>query len=299
MLSIIKTINFLYSHPLTKGRGFGVLLKFFSWQFSNLFFDSKKIFSWVNESKLIMRKGETSVTGNYYNGLLEYEDMMFLLHTMKPENVFIDVGANAGVYSVLASKVLGSKSIAFEPINETFERLIDNININRISEKVKTINKGVGSKPGELYFTNNHDTTNKVSNINEENTSKVSITTLDKEIDTEIEASLFLKIDVEGFEMEVLKGARELLKSGKVSIIIIELNGSGEEFGYTDNDIHMLISSFGFKPISYNPIKREVYEIKTPSEFGNTIYVKELDQVINLCIEAENVLIHSAFNKVI
>ena len=60
-----------------------------------------------------------------------------------------------------------------------------------------------------------------------------------------------------------------------------------------------IISSFGFKPISYNPIKREVYEIKTPSEFGNTIYVKELDQVINLCIEAENVLIHSAFNKVI
>ena len=74
---------------------------------------------------------------------------------------------------------------------------------------------------------------------------------------------------------------------------------SSEEFGYTDNDIHMLISSYGFKPISYNPKKREVYEINSPKEFGNTIYVKNVDQVINLCIEAENVLIHSAFNKVI
>ena len=96
MYNIFKTIKFLYSHPLTKGRGFAVLIKFFFWQLSNLFFDRKKIFSWVNESKLIMRKGETSVTGNYYNGLIEYEDMMFILHTMKRENVFIDVGTNAG-----------------------------------------------------------------------------------------------------------------------------------------------------------------------------------------------------------
>ena len=299
MLNIFKTIKYLYSHPLTAGKGFAVLVKFFLWQFANLFSKNKKIFDWVNDSKLIMRKGETSVTGNYYNGLIEYEDMMFLLHSMRPHNVFIDVGANAGVYSILASKVVGSGAIAFEPINETFERLIDNININRISEKVKTINKGVGSKPGELYFTNNHDTTNKVSKTNKENTSKVNITTLDNEIDTEIDASLFLKIDVEGFEMEVLKGAKELFNSGKVFLIIIELNGSGEEFGYTDNDIHMLISSYGFKPISYNPIKREVYEINSPKEFGNTIYVKDVDQVINLCMEAESVLIHSAFNKVI
>ena len=299
MLNIFKTIKFLYSHPLTAGKGFAVLVKFFSWQFSNLFLNSKKIFSWVNESKLIMRKGETSVTGNYYNGLMEYEDMMFLLHTIKQEDVFIDVGANSGVYSVLASKVVGSRVIAFEPINETFKRLLDNININRVSHKVKAISKGVGSKPGQLYFTNDHDTTNKVSNINEENTSIVSITTLDNEIDIETDASLFLKIDVEGFEMEVLKGAKELFNSGKVFLIIIELNGSGEEFGYTDNDIHMLISSYGFKPISYNPKKREVYEINSPKEFGNTIYVKNVDQVINLCMEAESVLIHSAFNEVI
>ena len=61
----------------------------------------------------------------------------------------------------------------------------------------------------------------------------------------------------------------------------------------------MLVSSFGFKPISYNPIKREVYEIMTPSEFGNTIYVKDINQVKNFCSKADSVLIHSAFNKVI
>ena len=114
MLNIFKTIKYLYSHPLTAGKGFAVLVKFFLWQFANLFSKNKKIFDWVNDSKLIMRKGETSVTGNYYNGLIEYEDMMFLLHSMRPHNVFIDVGANAGVYSILASKVVGSGAIAFE-----------------------------------------------------------------------------------------------------------------------------------------------------------------------------------------
>jgi FkbM family methyltransferase len=297
MLNSFKTIKFLYLHPLTKGKGIAVLAKFFYWQLINLVTNKTKIFDWVNESKLIMSKGETSITGNYYNGLIEYEDMMFLLHTLKQDNVFLDIGANAGVYSILASKVIGSKTIAFEPINETYKRLLDNININNVSHKVNAVMKGVGSKPGELYFTNNFDTTNKVSKNNEENTSKVAITTIDSEID--INSTFVLKIDVEGFEMEVLKGSENLLRSGKIFSIIIELNGSGEEYGYTDYDIHALISSYGYLSIRYNPIDREVCEINSPSKFGNTIYVRDIDEVKNLCFRAESVLIHSAFNKVI
>lgn len=297
MLNIFKTIKYLYSHPLTAGKGFAVLVKFFLWQFANLFSKNKKIFDWVNDSKLIMRKGETSVTGNYYNGLIEYEDMMFLLHSMRPHNVFIDIGANAGIYSILSSKVIGCKTIAFEPIHETFKRLLENIDINNVSHKINAVMKGVGSETGELYFTNNHDTTNKVSKNNEKNTSKVTITSIDNEID--INAEFIFKIDVEGFEMEVLKGSRNLLRSGKIFAIIIELNGSGEEFGYSDNEIHALISSYGYIPISYDPSYREINEISSPNDFGNTIYVNDINQVKNLCMEAESVLIHSAFNKVI
>ena len=298
MFNIFKTIKYLYLHPLTKGKGLAVLKKFFYWQFANLLSTEKRIFHWVNDSKLIVGKGETGVTGNYYNGLMEYEDMLFLLHSLRKENIFIDIGANAGVYSVLASKVIGCKTIAFEPINETFERLLDNININRIGDRVTAINKGVGSKLGELYFTNDSDTTNKVSLNIGKNTSTVKVTTIDSEFD-ESEGFYVLKIDVEGYETEVLKGSENLLKSGKITTIIVELNGSGEEFGHNDNEIDRLICSFGYSAIKYNPINRKIEEIDSPRKFGNTIYVKDIELTKSLCSNAKSVVIHSAFNKTI
>ena len=48
------------------------------------------------------------------------------------EDIFIDVGSNSGVYTVLASKVIDSKTVTFEPINSSFDRLKGNIKLNGI-----------------------------------------------------------------------------------------------------------------------------------------------------------------------
>ena len=76
---------------------------------------------------------------NYYLGLAEYEDMAFLMHCLKKDDVFIDCGANLGIYTILASKVTGSDSIAFEPHPETVKKFISQLNINNITNKVKIV----------------------------------------------------------------------------------------------------------------------------------------------------------------
>lgn len=74
----------------------------------------------------------TGATGNIYTGLHEFIDMAFCLHLLRPGDLFIDVGANVGSYTILASKVVGANSFTLEPVPETFKRLKRNININDI-----------------------------------------------------------------------------------------------------------------------------------------------------------------------
>ena len=108
---LFKVIRFIIKHPLNKNRKLKSLILFINWQILSIFFVKKKIFKWVDNSLLIAYRGETAITGNLYTGLLEFNDMGFLLNFLNKNDVFVDVGANSGAYTVLASKVVGSKLI--------------------------------------------------------------------------------------------------------------------------------------------------------------------------------------------
>ena len=75
---------------------------------------------------------------------------------------FFDVGANVGIFSILASGHVGCQSIAFEPDNDTIVNLNENISINQISNKVKLIRMAVGEEEGVVRFSKSKDTINHV-----------------------------------------------------------------------------------------------------------------------------------------
>jgi predicted RNA methylase len=95
----------------------------------------------------------TGATKNLYCGLDDFEDMGFLLHALRPSDLFIDIGANVGSFTVLAGAVVGASCIAIEPIFETYKKLLDNIAINRLNGRCEALNVAVGSEEGELEFT--------------------------------------------------------------------------------------------------------------------------------------------------
>lgn len=286
--------NFIAQHPLNANHKFQALTNFIKWQIAIRILKKKVIVPWVDDSFFISGLGETGLTGNLYAGFMEYEDMLFLLHALQPTETFVDVGANIGAYTILASKVVKSNSIAFEPLPNTAERLKDQIQINRINAAVDIRNMGIGDKEGSLFFTNNNDTVNKVSLAGEvENTTMVKVSTLDTELAKD--SQYFFKIDVEGFEYNVIKGASEILSNNNVSAIIIELNGSGEEFGHSNEDINKLILSFGFDAVSYEPQARTLTKLKSYNENGgNTIYVKDIALISKRCKSAAKRVIHTA-----
>src|SRR5215469_765130 len=106
-IHFVSTLTHIALYPLNRRHKFAALLRFVRWQVGMRLIRSKAIVQWVDEARLVVGRGETGLTGNVYCGLMEYEEMLFLLHFLRPDHLFVDVGANAGAYTVLASKVVG------------------------------------------------------------------------------------------------------------------------------------------------------------------------------------------------
>jgi FkbM family methyltransferase len=219
------------------------ILRFLKWQINTRLNPFPVIYPFTERSKLIIAKGMTGATGNLYCGLHEYTDMFFLLHFLRKDDLFVDIGANVGSYTVLASAHVGARSITFEPVPVTYSVILQNIYINKINELVKPLNIALGSKKDKLLFTSSYDTVNHVvaKSENAENAIEVMVDKLDNVLQGEMPA--LIKIDVEGFETEVINGAHEVLKNEKLKAIIIELNGSGGRYGYNEDDIKSTLKS--------------------------------------------------------
>ena len=275
ILKLYNILKFIYSHPFNLENKLSGVLIFIKWQINCLLNPYPIIYQFTENAKLIVCKGLTGATGNLYCGLMEYNEMGFLLHFLRPADTFVDIGANVGSYTILASSQVKANSISIEPIQDTYKTLMDNVLINKVEQNVKAFNIGLGSEISKIHFTKSLDTINHVATKEEIDTIEVQIDTLDNLLMNEQCPSL-IKIDVEGYENEVINGAEKTLENQSLKAIIIELNGSGSRYGYDDENIHLKLLQYGFKPYCYNPKGKELKALKT---FGNhnTLYLRDVN----------------------
>lgn len=252
-MSLKKTITYIMSHPLSKGRAARNVGRFLLWQLRSRLKSAESVFRFVAPARLYVRRGMTSATGHLYVGLQEFEDMSFVIHLLRPGDLFLDVGANIGAYTVLASVVAGADAISFEPAEESRVWLERNIKLNGMDRRVGVRREAVGASPGEVRFSKGRDTTNSVVAVDEPG-DMVPLTTLDEVCFAR--APTLVKIDVEGFETEVIKGSRELLKNPALLGILMELNGAGQSYGFSDTDLVKDLLAHGFRMYSYAPFER-------------------------------------------
>lgn len=293
MSNLINVIKFITSHPFNKGKKLSAVSRFLRYQVAVRLIKSKFLIDWVDDSKFLVSAGETGLTGNLYCGLAEYKDMCFLLHFSNQTDTFYDIGANVGAYSILASGVNKLKSICFEPLPSTYDRLLDQIKVNRIDNLVEARNNGVGKNSEVLEFTNNLNCMNRV-NTDPSNTdvTKVDVITLDDCYEPNNPS--IVKIDVEGYEKFVFEGGMKFFDNPNVVALIVELNGCGNRFGIDDFEVHKIITSFGFRPITYDPFSRKISSLDSFVGEENTIYVKDLDDAQNRVSISPSICIHTA-----
>lgn len=270
-----RTFGFINSHPLAKYHLGRAYFRFIIWQIRCRLSSNLLKVKFINNTIFLAKRGLAGITGNIYTGLHEFPDMGFLLHFLRPNDFFFDVGANVGAYTLLASSACHANTIAFEPVPQTFKILSDNISINNINHLVSLENSCVGNKTGTIQFSSNEDTTNRVVSDDSQRMDTIWVPILKLESLFPEYKPILIKIDVEGFEAEVLNGANNILKDKTLKGIIIELIGCGNRYGHDEIKIHELLLENDFEPYSYNPFDRQF--TKTP-KFGssNTIYLRDL-----------------------
>ena len=225
-------------------------------------------FRWIEEARLNVRRGMTGATGNIYCGLHEFVEMAFVLHLLRPGDLFLDIGANIGSYTVLASKVCGARTIAFEPDPEVAAVLSNNIRANDIESLASVRRTALGDHCGEIRFTTGMDATNHVAGPGDDATQIVPLTRLDDI--SEAAAPTLIKLDVEGFEERVLGGAARVLASPSLLAVQSELS---------TRRINEILGSFGFKPAFYDPLTRELADRPLAHRVINMLYIRDTEAV--------------------
>jgi len=263
MSAITDLVRFISAHPLTKHDPIRALIRVAIWQIRSRT-QREVIIPWVANQKLIVQRGMTGATGNIYVGLHEFADMMFVLHFLRRGDLFLDIGANVGTYAVLASGVCKANTWAFEPDPSAAHALRRNIEINGLQEFATVHEVVLGASDGEIAFTIGRDTVNRVANAGEP-----SRVLHQKPLDSIVGNAnpIFAKLDVEGYEEEVLRGAQELLSKDSLQAIALET--------VTDCSGEMLCKN-RFARVFYDPFKRLLSTVPIGITSSNALFVRDI-----------------------
>jgi len=185
-------------------------------------------------------------SGLIYADYPEYYELSFLRRQLRPGQVLIDVGANVGHISLLLADVIGPPQIfAFEPTPISFARLVENWKLNNW-ETDNLFQNAIGSKACEVDIPNvvSPITTNSPLLKSESGRSvQVAMVTLDSKRALWRDRTIgLLKIDVEGYELEAFRGARDLLERDRPRFVMFESLG-----GTLDPEIGAILDYSGYK----------------------------------------------------
>ena len=224
-MNMLKLIKFIVCHPLNRKAPMTAIGKFIRWQIASRAIPTGIALPFIDNLSLLTSKGMTGATGNWYCGLHESGEMGFVLHMLRNGDLFVDVGANIGSYS-LVGFAAGANVISVEPIPKTYEKLLANIALNHAGGRIKAFRCGLSRAAGMVSFTSDQDTMNRVLLSDETGPSiEVSMRTLDEICAMKIPK--LIKVDVEGYETEVLAGGQATLADETLEAVILETNSLG------------------------------------------------------------------------
>ena len=237
---------------------------------------------------------------NYSRSLLrkaslhDEEEINFFIKNINDNDIFIDCGANQGFYTIpVAGFNKNCEIISFEPSKQEMQFLKENILINNFNN-IKTYEVGIGDKEGILNFQNDNlenystkggliiDDKSKLTDY-----SKIKVTTLDKfinnnKIKISKKSKIFIKIDIEGYDINAVYGSKDLIKN-HFTVILVEFSKMAvassiyirEEFEGFLSENQLVILNVNGKIFSLNDLHEKLASLKGNHQVcGNFLIMK-------------------------
>ncbi|MFZ4984162.1 MAG: FkbM family methyltransferase [Blastocatellia bacterium] len=217
----------------------------------------------VAESIRIKLFPEGQIAELLYTSRFERRDLELVSRFLRPGMRVIDVGANIGLYTILADRCVSpdGRVWAFEPSGESRARLHRNLELNGVTT-VHTIRAALSDKAGgELALARDAgrgdgerflvDGRAGLHAVGESDVELVPVTTLDDHFfapDKDLERIDFMKIDIEGGELAVFRGARRLLTVNRDLVIMFESTpANSERYGYRQEELFEFLRGLGYR----------------------------------------------------
>ncbi len=180
-------------------------------------------------------------------------EFAFLRKVHRPDWIVADVGAAIGQFTLFATTLPAAKVHAFEPSSANVAALSRNIVRNNVSDRVEVHRIAFSNAESEAYFETTPSTW--MSGIRETGTERVSVRTLSADFQERgLEHVSVLKINVAGFEPQVIEGAAAFLARGGADILILLL-GLGSLPWYAK------LATYGYRFFYYHPNENVLYEV--------------------------------------
>jgi FkbM family methyltransferase len=258
-------VRYVWAHPANEGKRVRALCRAARYQAAARLRRRRAVARLGERSRLWVDLHRNAASKVLYANPPDLPEMLMWRQVLKPGELFIDIGANVGSYTVWAAE-LGADVIAVEPAEDTFALLVENVELN--GYQVTTVQAGAGASCGTAQFTAGRDAGN---HLDEAGPMQIRLVTVDSLIGGRTVAGM--KVDVEGFEIEVLRGCTRALSEQRLKLIQLEWNSASQQaVGEDRRQVADLLAGYGYE--LYRPDRSGRLVPLTDLGFGDDVFAR-------------------------
>ncbi|MDH3464456.1 MAG: FkbM family methyltransferase [Gammaproteobacteria bacterium] len=266
VVHLSSAVRQVWTHPANRGLRSRAILRYFAWQAWKRVVGGPVDVSYHGLRLRCYADSHSASAALYFSGLPEYREMSFVVQYLRPGDRFLDVGANIGIYTLLATTRVGAAGYvhAFEPAYVPLQRLRENValnNLNNVSVHAAAVAESNGNR--EFGFSGD-DSTGRIRGAADRSIGGAEVTTVRLDDYFENENFTMAKFDIEGAEPLALRGAAKMLSKGNPPVIQVEMDGYCKRYGITTPEFISELSDFGYSVGIYCPSRCAVSYTNEP-----------------------------------
>ncbi len=249
-MNMISAFIRVLAHPINRGRLFSTLVRCVWWKCNQLLFHVPVLVEVQPGYFLICRPDNSFGSYVALAKWPEYALTNFIVRYLRESDTYVDVGSHIGFELLIAaSKISKGKLIGFEPTPHTFSELQQNIRANNLEARVQLFAAAVSNHVGKVSFL--VESESELNHIVQSKQDASVITVPSETLHSftrkqKLQRIHLLKIDTEGAELLVLRGAKQLLAEQRIDCILFEVNSGITVFGNSITDLLKYLEQYDY-----------------------------------------------------